>query len=283
MPLYFALCFVSLDASADRLSKEHSYYPKRFYSEVNAGLKDKALKKELFKVLSSGHIKKSSGSDVLVSDCAGKRNCYQHTPISYNDARTFVLGFLDLRQVDGKYALKDVYCQEIFTEDAFPKGKGPGPGLIPDHLVFSIEHTWPQSRFSEKFPNSMQKSDLLALFGVSQKANNSRGNIQFADVEIDQDPICPPVRRGWVRGNIKEVFFEPPDDHKGNVARAIFYFSVRYQLPVSEIEEESLKRWHHLDPIDTEEEDRHEEIFKVQKVRNPFIDHPELVDLISDF
>lgn len=250
---------------------------------MNAGLKDKALKKKLFKILSSGHIKKSTNSDILVSDCDGQKNCYQHSPMSYNEARAFVLGYLDLRENRGKYSLKDVYCQEIYTEDDFPKGKGPGPDQIPDHRVFSIEHTWPQSRFTEKFSTSMQKSDLHALFGASQKANNSRGNIRFADVQIDQDPICPSVRRGWVRGNVEEVFFEPPDDHKGNVARAIFYFSIRYRLSVSEIEEESLKRWHRLDPVDSNETDRHEEIFKVQKVRNPFIDHPELVEMISDF
>lgn len=283
LPSVFAFVFTSSFTFADRLSKTHPYYPENFYSEVNSGLEDDDLRDELFKILSSCHIPSTSGPDSLASTCDDQSSCYEHTSISYNEARAFVLGHLDLREQAGKYSLKDVYCQEVYTTDDFPSGEGPGPGKIPDHHVFNVEHTWPQSRFSEKFSKSFQKSDLHILYGASQKANNSRGNIEFADVQIDQDPICSPVRRGWVRGNIKDAFFEPPDEHKGNVARAIFYFAVRYKLPVSEIEEESLKRWHRLDPIDSDEHDRHEEIFKVQKVRNPFVDHPELVDLISDF
>lgn len=282
-PSLLALIFISFTATATHLSSKHPYYPEEFYSDVSDGLQNGRLKNRLFKILTSCHLKNSSGSDSLASDCSEKTNCYQHTPLSYREARAFVLGYLDLREHGGEYSLKDVYCQETYTEEDFPKGKGPAPGEIPDHFVFNVEHTWPQSRFSEKFSKSFQKSDLHILYGASQKANTSRGNIEFADVQIDQDPICPSVRRGWVRGNIKDVFFEPPDEHKGNVARAIFYFATRYDLPVSEIEEESLKRWHRLDPIDSDEQDRHEEIFKVQKVRNPFVDHPELVDLISDF
>ena len=36
--------------------------------------------------------------------------------------------------------------------------------------------------------------------------------------------------------------FEPPAEHKGNVARAIFYFSVRYKMKVTPTQEAFLKR-----------------------------------------
>ena len=39
-------------------------------------------------------------------------------------------------------------------------------------------------------------------------------------------------------------------------------------------------RWHNEDPVDNFERSRNEEIFKVQKNRNPYIDHPELVDVV---
>jgi endonuclease I len=38
-----------------------------------------------------------------------------------------------------------------------------------------------------------------------------------------------------------------------------------------------------MDPIDEAEKTRHEIIAKYQKVRNPFIDFPELVEKIADF
>lgn len=277
------LVFFSLSSLGSKLSSTHPYYPENFYQSVDKGLADKNLSKELFKILSSGHIPTSNGSDKLVSECGNEENCYQQSPLSYGEARVVVLGQLDLLEQQGLFGLRDAYCQDIFTKADFPKGHGPGPGIVPDHNVFNVEHTWPQSRFSKQFPDRIQKADLLILYGVSHKANSSRQNIEFADIHIDQSSVCPAVRRGWVRGNPGTVYFEPPDEHKGNVARAIFYFATRYKMRVSEVEEEALRRWHRLDPVDAIETSRHEEIFKIQKVRNPFIDHPELVDLISDF
>lgn len=277
------LAFSSLSASGNKLTNQNSYYPESFYKNVDQGLEGKKLSKELFNILSSAHIPSPNGSDTLAPDCSTEKDCYKQSPLSYSDARIVVLGQLDLLDRQGLFGLRDVYCQNIFTADDFPKGHGPGPGIVPDHNVFNVEHTWPQSRFSRQFPDRLQKADLLILYGVSHKANSSRQNIEFADIHIDQSSVCPAVRRGWVRGNPGTVYFEPPDEHKGNVARAIFYFATRYKMKVSAVEEEALRRWHRLDPVDSTEISRHEEIFKIQKVRNPFIDHPELVDLISDF
>lgn len=277
------LTFTALSAQADRLVGQKGYYSKSFYEQVEKGLKDKPLKDKIHGVLVSAHVPTNEGFDEIHSSCSGQRDCYQHSALSYSDARRYLLGNLDLKRGSEGYELFDVYCQKAFSKKDFPSGAGPNPDQIPDHNVFNVEHTWPQSRFSRKFPSHHQKSDLLILYGVSSKANSSRGNIEFSDVQTEQSPVCPSVRRGWVRGTSGSVFFEPPEDHKGNVARSLFYFAVRYQLPISEVEEESLRRWHRLDPIDDVEKERHEEIFKVQKVRNPFIDHPELADMISDF
>ncbi|RYZ68005.1 MAG: nuclease, partial [Proteobacteria bacterium] len=78
-------------------------------------------------------------------------------------------------------------------------------------------------------------------------------------------------------------FFEPPDAHKGNVARALFYFSVRYNIKIDPIEENFLKAWNKADPVDQEESGRNEAIMKIQGNRNPFVDFPELADSIGDF
>ena len=77
--------------------------------------------------------------------------------------------------------------------------------------------------------------------------------------------------------------FEPPTEHRGNVARSLFYFAVRYKLFIDPAEEMILKLWHKADPIDAAELARHETIAKYQKVRNTFLDFPELVDRISNF
>jgi endonuclease I len=38
-----------------------------------------------------------------------------------------------------------------------------------------------------------------------------------------------------------------------------------------------------MDPVDAEEIARHEVIAKYQKVRNPFVDFPQLVEKVADF
>ena len=49
-------------------------------------------------------------------------------------------------------------------------------------------------------------------------------------------------------------------------------------------EEKILRGWHKDDPVDSMEVKRNEIIFEqFQHNRNPFIDHPEWVDQISDF
>ena len=75
----------------------------------------------------------------------------------------------------------------------------------------------------------------------------------------------------------------PPAEHKGNVARALFYFAICYNLSISETEEFYLRQWHLFDPVDAEEIERNDQIEELQGNRNPFIDNPELVSSIRNF
>jgi endonuclease I len=67
------------------------------------------------------------------------------------------------------------------------------------------------------------------------------------------------------------------------MARAMFYMSVRYWMPLDDDMEEDLRVWNVLDPVDDSERERNERIKAIQGNRNPFIDDPELVDQITDF
>lgn len=79
------------------------------------------------------------------------------------------------------------------------------------------------------------------------------------------------------------VVFEPRDDHKGDVARAMFYMSVRYWWVIPDEMEAALRDWHTLDPPDDDERARNDRIQEAQGNRNPFVDRPEAVDEIDDF
>lgn len=264
-------------------SNEVPYYGEQFYRDLGSGISNDDLKKNINFVLRSFHLRVHGSYDQIVNGCNGQ-NCYQHVSLGYDGARTFLLGsFYLIDQGSGDYAIKDVYCDKIRTSDDFRGGNAPHPGTIPDGNVVNTEHTWPQSRFSGRHNKNMQKADMHHLYPTDNEMNSIRGNNPFGEVVQDRKTLkCKVSRFGRGASGSGDVF-EPPANHRGNVARALFYFSVRYDLPIDSRQESTLRKWSKEDPIDEEELNRNDEIHKMQGNRNPFIDFPGLEDSISDF
>jgi deoxyribonuclease-1 len=256
-----------------------TYYPTDFKQSLkNSSLSGKALKQKTFEVLASDHVKVKNSDDELVSHCDGTRKCYGQKSLGYRSARRVLFGKLHLQEDNNGYFVRDVYCEKKITNRMTKLG----PGIIPNNNVLNCEHTWPQSRFSKNFDKSMQKSDLHHLFPTDSVANSIRGNFEFGEVNGYPIKDCNASHQGAQR-SFSGRYFEPPRAHRGNVARAIFYFSTRYKLKIRDTEEEFLRQWHEDDPIDTEEMERSNEIHLIQGNRNPFIDYPQLVGRISNF
>lgn len=205
----------------------------------------------------------------------------EHHPLSYTQARRVLFGELHLKQDHRGYYVSCVYCEDDYHEDDF-NSQPPGPWKIPDANKLNTEHTWPQSKFTSRHSKGTQKTDLHALFPTNSSANSSRGNSPFGEVIGKFKLICGTSRRGDSALGGGSVF-EPPPQHRGNVARALFYFAIRYELRISNSEETFLRAWHEQDPVDAEEEWRNQRVFEIQGVRNPFIDHPVWTDSIPDF
>ncbi|WII73933.1 endonuclease [Bdellovibrio sp. 22V] len=278
----FVLMFASL-CSAAQVSQQIPYYGEQFYQDLSAGISDDELKTTIKKVLRSYHLKTNGGLDQIVNACSGS-NCYSHISLGYDRARIFMMGvYYLIDHGGGEYGVFDVYCNKEKTTKDFPNGNGPGPRVIPDGNILNTEHTWPQSRFSGRFDKGMQKSDLHHLYPTDNHMNSVRGNNPFGEVVKDSKILdCRESRTGKAASGGAEVF-EPPQNHKGNVARAIFYFSVRYDLPVDSRQEATLRKWNQEDPVDEEEVRRNDFIQEVQGNRNPFVDYPELIDSLGDF
>lgn len=202
-----------------------------------------------------------------------------HSSSGYNQTRKILFGQLFLKTQNETPFITDVYCRINFGPET-----GVAPNKIPNHNLLNTEHTWPKSRFSKDFSQSTQKNDLHHLFPTHHGANNFRGNIHFgdADYRINSPKGCPESQKGYDQ-SLGKWLFRPPFKHRGNVARAIFYFSIRYKLPIPLHEELILKKWHSLDPVDELELFRNNMISKVQGNRNPFVDFPELSIRIDDF
>jgi len=275
---WLALVFIAPPAS---FALENYYGEELAQQEPHLGQLN--LKQKLFEVLSRVHVVSSNSPDQLVTQCPPGKTCLQHKGIGYREARRQLFGRLFLQQSQGQYALPDVYCNRVLTADQFPGNQGPGPGKIPATTVVNAEHSWPQSKFSRRFPEHLQKADLHALFPSGANVNSLRGNHPFGDVVTVKSQVCPASSLGYLATSSSRQHFLPPHDFRGNVARAVFYFSVRYQMPIDPDQEEALRRWNHSDPVDSDELARHEQIFAAQEVRNPFVDHAEWVDLVADF
>ncbi len=260
-----------------------AYYGKDFYLNI-AQQGARQVREILNYVLRTYHNPVSGDYDSLSDKCTGA-GCYIHTPVQYTEARRLLMGTLHLSQDASGYFVRDVYCQKNYGRADF-KSVAPGPNALPDDAIINTEHTWPQSRFNRAFQPDIQKTDMHHLFPTDSKMNAIRGNKKFGEVPQSTTALpCQTAKFGPITGPVpdSDEHFEPPQVHKGNVARALFYFSVRYSIKIDADEEYYLRKWHKEDPVDAFEVQRNEAIFRLQGDRNPFIDHPELVDMIADF
>lgn len=286
--IYLFIYFICLPSFGYAQLHLSNYYPDSLLS-LRESLKEQSLKTEqeeqliqkLYETLTMVHLQRPDKRDLLVERCPKERpenaDCIQQvTGISYQEARKYLFGLLHLEKENNQYRVRDEYCQEDYDERS-----GVGPMRIPNHNVINCEHTWPQSKFNPRQSTSLQKTDLHHLFPVDSRANSSRGNIPFGEVREQTSNICGASQRGpsLISGALA---FEPPDEHKGNVARAVFYFALRYQVNIPDEEEAYLRKWNQLDPVDESERLRNEKIYAIQANRNPFIDDPELISLIKD-
>lgn len=254
----------------------NNYYPANFENEIKGNsLKDQVLKDKLFSILNSYHQKVSGKNDLLVTQCSGP-DCYGQTILGYSKAKDFLFGLIDLKKDNRGYYVRDVYCHVEYS--------GPDVGQLktPKARVVNCEHSWPQSLFSKNFNNEMQKSDLHHLFIAKNDANMARSSNPFGDNNGKAAvPGCESSTIGGARNSV--LVFEPPREHKGNLARAMLYFSVRYKLPIDRFQEDTFRAWNKDDPVTAEDITRNDLIQSLQGNRNPFVDYPEMIEMIADF
>lgn len=192
---------------------------------------------------------------------------------SYRMAREYLYSISRRSDREGYY-IRDVYCNKRVSFNT---------GTIPSPRKMNCEHTWPQSKFSKRFSTETQKNDLHHLYPVDSKTNSSRSNHMFAEVVgWGANDGCYASKKGYAVGT-HQTAFEPPNEHKGNVARAMFYFSKKYDMRIGSVQEDYLREWHESDPVDYTERKRNDLIEKYQGNRNQFIDDERLVDRVENF
>lgn len=245
-----------------------------------------SLRDHLFNILNKPHIRSSKSPDVIVDTCGeNNTNCYKVRSLSYTEARKMLFGHVYLeRDLDGHFYVTPIYCDQKISE-------GVGPGRLPSTATSGLntEHVFPKAHFKRSRSGGRygeMKTDIHHLAPSLMKVNSFRGSFHFGypNSRVDSVDGCPESIRGVgaARGG-SQIVFLPRPEVRGDVARMIMYFSVRYDVAIQNVEEGMLRSWHEADPVDPHEVKLNTLKYEVQGNRNPFIDYPQLVNMISDF
>lgn len=195
--------------------------------------------------------------------------CSTNTNNNYTTSRTAMFSTIDDYNNDD--TIECVYTgRKVYTTGI--------PSVNPPQSM-NTEHTFPQGFFNQDEP---MRSDIHHLYPTDEVANNRRNNYDFGYVVSN----ITWQNGGSMLGNDAggNLVFESRDRHKGNIARCLFYFLIRYQNYGSfmdAVQENVLRQWNLTDTVDSHERQRENGIEAFQHNRSPFVDHPEFIDRIK--
>ncbi len=196
--------------------------------------------------------------------------------LDYGNARRKMFGEVDNIN-DSVYCVYTSYRIYINPNkdpksDAFSKG-------------MNTEHSFPQS----KGATGQAKSNVHHLFPTRVDVNGERGHVPFEDIPdnltdswyylASKTSNIPNMNIDLYSESDKGIRFEPPEAHKGNIARAMMYFYTMYKQQADNADNgyfqgmlPSICQWHYEDEVDQREWDRTWAIAAFQSNKpNPFV------------
>ena len=185
------------------------------------------------------------------------------------------------------YKLNDsVRC--VYSNHALylPDGVDPSVHLFMNSSAdgINLEHTYPRSKGAD----GNAGNDMHNLFPTRTPVNSDRGNLPFGEIIdsetedwyfLNQKTRTIPTQNIDLFSERKSGIFEPQENHKGNVARAMMYFYTMYEDQALaedplffEAQIGTFCEWHKLDPVDSLEWARTFLIANQQSGKvNPFV------------
>jgi len=169
-------------------------------------------------------------------------------------------------------------------------------------MTIQIEHSVPKSWWGCDIDHpDCAALDLNHMYPSDGTYNNYKSNNPLGVVTgtlVHTNGVSK-IGIGTYSGYTGTVF-EPADQYKGDFARSYFYIATAYQHYVNKwvptatgimMEANTyptlkpwaiglLLEWSRMDPVSDKEKSRVENVFDIQKNRNPFIDFPQLAEYI---
>ncbi len=263
--LSLSLILISISAIAQ--------IPGNYYDSA-AGLNGYSLKTELHNIISTGY----------------QQNSYDNLYTGYQTTD------VDLYYENDGTVL-DMYSEKPAGTDAYNYNHTSGDqcgNYNSEGDCYNREHLIPQSVYNQALP---MRTDIHQVIPTDGKVNGQRSNYPFGIVSSPS----------WISTNGSKVgnyttvgyngqAFEPIDEFKGDIARAVLYFAVRYEgqvgnwnFPMFDGSNDKvftdwaldlLLQWHANDPVSQREIDRNNAAYNYQNNANPFVSHPEYAQLI---
>ena len=250
-----------------------SNIPTSYYQQAN-GLSGEGLKEALYQIISNHIVYPYTSSSTDTWDILQQSD---QDPLNHNN---MILVYTGRSQDKGYRDGSGNYSQ-------YENGNGTQSNS------WNREHVWPKSHgFPDEDDNAY--TDVHNLKPCDRSVNSSRGtkDFDFGGSQHNEAIDCLTDNDSW----------EPADYIKGDIARILFYMVIRYDPGYDHNNNSfdlelvnyttpnnndpilgklsSLIQWHIDDPVDDFERNRNEIIFGFQQNRNPFIDHPNLVNYI---
>ncbi len=259
------------------------------YYDGTTGLSGYALKSKLHDIISTKNINWNYGD---------LPNYYNQTDLDkYYD-----------QGLSNTTILLDIYSEKPLEADAY---EYTAADLIStsnaEGLGYNREHAVPQSTFNSNYP---MYSDLHFVIPTDARINQLRNNYPYGIGNstvhytfTNTSRIANSAIPNYVYTN---RVYEPIDEFKGDIARMLLYFAVRYENKLPSFNHSTnvnpaldrsaldgtaerafepayiamLLQWHNQDPVSPRETDRNNAVYAIQNNRNPFIDNPQWVNAI---
>lgn len=210
----------------------------------------------------------------------------EYRPAFLNGTNDDLYDRIDSTTVNGQRGVTGVYTGWFVPFDCDPTCD-PSQDVFNNGSGVNQEHTWPQAELNGR-NSAVSERDLHNLYPTQVGVNADRGNLPFAEIPDAQASRwyrgAPPYAQTAVPvddiGEYSElrtgVSFEPREDHKGNVARALFYIEAIYPEETDEAwlapQLRTLYEWHYADPITEADQSRSARVALFQDGKeNPFV------------
>ncbi len=208
-----------------------------------------------------------------------------NNPLGYGDGRDILYSEIDNNGLE----LSGIYTDFTVTLDP---NADPSVSAFQGGSGINAEHVYPQSLGAGDEP---ARSDLHNIFPSKVNVNSARGSCPFGEI-VDSDTdiwfylnlqsSSTPTSEidNYSEKDEEDCVFEPREEVKGDIARAMFYFYTIYQSIADSKnpnffhnQKAILYEWHLADLPDDRELQRNEKIAAEQGNLNPFIADTSLV------